>query len=183
MHDRRMYFQFRHPVDALEAQFEFGNGVVLGPGGPGAAGTVVFSGLSRLAALWLQGVPRAIPGGVAAVMPRGGVDGPPTRASRSLLPTPSPTCQADSKVSTSGAATGPDEIGAILDIPILVSSTVEEALRIAYLNPESAVAAVVPLTALTPMPVWAALRELPAPFGLLCRSRRGAPHHRARGSR
>ena len=57
MHDRRMYFQFRHPVDldALEAQFEFGNGVVLGPGGPGATGTVVFNGLGGLAAFWLQG--------------------------------------------------------------------------------------------------------------------------------
>jgi hypothetical protein len=70
-------------------------------------------------------------------------------------------------VSTSGAAIDPDEIGAILDIPILVSSTGQGELRIAYLNPESALAAGVPLTALTPMPVWTALRELPAALGLL----------------
>jgi hypothetical protein len=66
-----------------------------------------------------------------------------------------------------GSAMEHDEVGAVLDWPVLVSSTSEGPLRVAYLNPDSAAAAGVPLGVLTPTPVWNVLRELPEGSGLV----------------
>jgi hypothetical protein len=66
-----------------------------------------------------------------------------------------------------GSAMEHDEVGAVLDWPVLVSSASEGPLRVAYLNPDSATAAGVPLTVLSPTPVWTALRELPDGSGLV----------------
>ncbi len=70
-------------------------------------------------------------------------------------------------VTMSGSLMEPDEVGAILDLPILLSTSSEGMLRIAYLNPESAAGAGVPLEQLVPVPVWTALRELPVAVGLV----------------
>jgi len=70
-------------------------------------------------------------------------------------------------VSIKGSAMEPDEVGAVLDWPVLVSSASEGPLRVAYLNPDSAAAASVPMGVLTPTPVWTALRELPGGSGLV----------------
>lgn len=66
-----------------------------------------------------------------------------------------------------GAAMEHDEVGAVLDWPVLVSSASEGPLRVTYLNPESAAKAGVPIGALTPTPIWTALRELPDGSGLI----------------
>lgn len=67
-----------------------------------------------------------------------------------------------------------DEVGAVLDWPVLVSSASEGSLRVAYLNPDSAAAARAPLSDLTPTPIWTALRELPAGSGLVVDRTEGA---------
>ena len=66
-----------------------------------------------------------------------------------------------------GSEMEPDAVGAVLDWPVLVSSTSEGPLRVAYLNPGSAATAGASMSALTPTPVWTALRELPDGAGLV----------------
>ncbi len=68
-------------------------------------------------------------------------------------------------VTMSGSLMGPDEVGAVLDLPILLSSSSEGMLRVAYLNPDSAAQAGVAFERLVSVPVWTALRQLPAGAG------------------
>ncbi len=50
-----MYYQLRHPIDleALRAEFDFGDGIVLGLEDRG--GWVSFAGLGEAAAFWMRG--------------------------------------------------------------------------------------------------------------------------------
>jgi len=66
-----------------------------------------------------------------------------------------------------GEALDADATGAVLDFPVLVSDSVIDAYRVAYLNPERAAAAGLALDALTPGAIWTVLRELPAGIGLV----------------
>jgi len=70
-------------------------------------------------------------------------------------------------VSINGSVMEPDEVGAVLDWPVLVSAASEGPLRVAYLNPDSAAGAGVSMSVLMPTPIWTALRELPAASGLV----------------
>jgi hypothetical protein len=55
MHDQRLYYSLRHPIDldALRAQFDFGDGIELG--GDGQGGVVAFSDLGPVSAFWMRG--------------------------------------------------------------------------------------------------------------------------------
>jgi hypothetical protein len=70
-------------------------------------------------------------------------------------------------VTFDGRSLDRDELGAILDLPVLVDDVRRGDRRVAYLNPENAARAGRPLTELTPAGLWTALRELPAGEGLV----------------
>lgn len=55
MHDQTTRFLLRHPIDldALRAQFEFGDGIVLAQ--PEAGGVVIFHGRNGRTAFWMEG--------------------------------------------------------------------------------------------------------------------------------
>jgi hypothetical protein len=60
-----------------------------------------------------------------------------------------------------------DELGGLLDLPVLVDDRRRSDRRVAYLNPDSAARAGRPLTELTPAGLWTALRELSPGEGLV----------------
>jgi len=60
-----------------------------------------------------------------------------------------------------------DQLGAILDLPVLVDDVRRGDRRVAYSSPESAARAERPLVELTPAAVWTALRALPSGTGFV----------------